>query len=243
MPKRKPQGYEPHVRLYRRELESIAYQSLCPEARALLVELRSLYRGVENRVFMSLREIMKRLNVGRCRAEKARDELIDRGFIRLIEEASFNRKARHAPVYELTNESTRKSGVASKDFMRWRPSEKTTVSTISTKGVDDQHRQQPKRAGNPSIDVDNQHRNSSKAPTLGADHQHTDSLPPHTPSKEGPGWIITGGIWRSRSGMTLNNQCAVCGVWRSVKGYEFDGKRHFCDPVSKRRLARASGSV
>lgn len=115
---------EAHVRLYRHELESAAYRSLCTAARALLVEFRALYNGRDNRIHMSLSEIMRRLNVGRRCAEKARDELLDRGFIVLIEAASFHRKVRHAPIYALTNEPLepeRDGATASKEFMRWRP--------------------------------------------------------------------------------------------------------------------------
>lgn len=112
---------EAHVRLYRHELESPAYRSLDPVSRALLVELRALYDGGANRIYMSIREAMHRLGVGRKRAELALAELLDRGFIRIIEKGGFNRKARHATVYVLTNEplEDRDGATAPKDFMRW----------------------------------------------------------------------------------------------------------------------------
>ena len=125
---------EHHVRLYRHELESPAYRSLSTDARALLIEMRAFYVGAENRVFMSRRNIEKRLGVGRWRAEKARDELLDRGFIRLIEPASFQRKVPHAPVYVLTNEPdnpNRDGAVARKDYMRWDPSEKKSTGSVT----------------------------------------------------------------------------------------------------------------
>lgn len=128
--------HEPHVRLYKHELQSAAYRSLSPEARALLIEMRALYAGKENRVFMSLREIMRRTGVGRCKAEKARDELLDRGFIRLVEKGEFKRKVRHASIYRLTNEPTnpeKDGSTPTKDFMKWQPEKKND-------GVDDQHR-------------------------------------------------------------------------------------------------------
>ena len=124
---RRSRKAEAHVRLYRHELESIAYRSLSPDARSLLVEMRALFSGADNRVHMSLAQIGKRIGVGRWRAERARDELLDRGFIRLREPASFERKVPHAPHYSLTNEPDnpqQDGAVPRKDFMRWRPPEK-----------------------------------------------------------------------------------------------------------------------
>jgi len=107
-----------HVRLYAWELETEAYRSLGCPARALLIEMRALYNGGENRVFMSRREAERRLGVGRKQAEQAITELTDRGFIRLIERGTFSRKVRHATVYALTNE-TDDDGPAPKDYARW----------------------------------------------------------------------------------------------------------------------------
>ena len=61
MAKRKPKGYEPHVRIYAHEQRVPAWHTLNPDAKALLIEFRSLYTGQENRVFMSVREAMRRL--------------------------------------------------------------------------------------------------------------------------------------------------------------------------------------
>lgn len=135
--------YQPHVRLYRHELECEAYRSLSPDARALLVEFRALYDGRENRVYMSVREIRRRLgNVGQKRAENARDELLEHGFIRLLQPGSFSRKARHAPEYALTNEplSNRDGATAPKDFMSW--TQKNTVLKTNTEAM----RKHPEKA-------------------------------------------------------------------------------------------------
>lgn len=110
-----------HVRLYAWEIETEAYRSLGCPARALLVEMRALYAGQENRVYMSRREAQRRLGVGRRVAEQAIAELVDRGFIRVLEEGSFSRKVRHATVYALTHEPIDdEDGPAPKDYMRWR---------------------------------------------------------------------------------------------------------------------------
>ena len=130
--KRKPSLGESHVRLYRHELESPAYRSLAPVSRALLVEFRGLFTGKENCVYMSLREAMRRLGVGRRQAENAIDELLDRGFIILIERGGFTRKTRHATTFALTNEplEDKDGAVAPKNFMRWTPPEKKSRCTL-----------------------------------------------------------------------------------------------------------------
>lgn len=125
---RKRAKHEPHVRLYAYELRSEAYRSLSTDARALLVEFRALYRGQENRIFMSVREMMKRLGVGQRRATRARDELIDRGFIRLTSKGAFNRKTRHASEYQLLSEVLDNGNPAPKTYLRWKkPVAETTT--------------------------------------------------------------------------------------------------------------------
>lgn len=121
MAKRK-QG-EAHVRLYRHELQSAAYKSLSCDARALLVEFRALYTGKENRVYMSVREAMRRTGSGQRPAQRAIADLLDRGFIRLLTKGTFHHKVRHASAYQLTNEppDDRDGSVPTKDFMRWQP--------------------------------------------------------------------------------------------------------------------------
>jgi hypothetical protein len=125
MAKSKPQG-KPHVRVYRWEMDTPAWQTMSCYGRALLIEMRSLYNGHGNRVYMSLREIERRLGIGRKAAEKARDELIERGWVRLLQPASFTLKVKHAPVYGLTHEplEDRDGATAPKDYMKWtRPEE------------------------------------------------------------------------------------------------------------------------
>lgn len=188
---------EAHVRIYRHELECEAYRSLSTDARALLVEFRALYGGKENRVYMSLREIMRRLGVGRCRAEKARDEVLDRGFLRLIEPASFTRKVKHAPVYALTNEPlnpSRDGATAPKDFMSWKPGQKSTVLTSGTDGAGHQHRDQRGKFKKAPLGAGHQHREASNEASLGAGHQHTDRLPPTPCVSDGPESLLWGAL-------------------------------------------------
>lgn len=181
---RKGRKAEAHVRLYRHELESPAYRSLNTDARALLVELRALYRGGENRVFMSRREIEKRLGIGRWRAEQARDALLDRGFIRLLEQGSFQRKVRHAPVYALTNEPDtpdRDGAVPRNDYMRWPSSEKNSSGLLANRvGAGDRPRPHSPKLKNVRHGAAEQPRKARLDAGHGAGDQPTDKLPGST---------------------------------------------------------------
>lgn len=77
--------------------------------------------------------MQKRLNIGQRRASHARDELLDRGWIRIIEPGTFTRKDQQATVYALNNEplTNADGAIASKDFMRWQPPEKNSTAVNS----------------------------------------------------------------------------------------------------------------
>jgi len=182
---KKPLKDQAHVRLYRHELESAAYRSLTPDARALLVEFRSLYAGRSNRIHLSLREAMRRLGVGRRRAQSAIDDLQDRGFIRLLAPGSFSTKTRHAPEYALLNEPLDGSRTPEKPFMSWRPPaneksdkpepQKSSVYTVNTDGVRHVHRDSGSVYAVNTDGVHGEHRGGQKPPSLGVRHVHTDS--------------------------------------------------------------------
>jgi len=129
---------EAHVRLYRYELECPAYRALSPAARALLVELRSLYSPAsgDNRVFCGIRRIMKRCNLTQRAASRARDELLEKGWIKLVQMGGFNCKVRHATDFALENEAPN-SGNGSqpgKAYMRWQPAPNPS-STVAKKKI------------------------------------------------------------------------------------------------------------
>ncbi len=123
--KRARSATEAHVRLYRHELECPAYRTLSPAARALLVELRALYSPVtgDNRVFCGIRDAMKRCNLTQLAAKRARDELVSKGWITIVQMGHFRWKARHSTVFALENESpnTGNGSQPGKAFMRWQP--------------------------------------------------------------------------------------------------------------------------
>lgn len=187
--------WEPHVRLYRHELESAAYRSLSTDARALLIEMRALYTGRENRIHMSVREAMRRIGgVGQRRATGALHELIDRGFVRQIEQGSFNRKVRHASVFCLTDVplDERDGAVPPKDFMRWHPpAQKNTVADSATDGSQFSYRDTPNDPDKRVRGSRNDYRQSPKSPLNGSQCGYTDKLPgkASAPASEETCWL------------------------------------------------------
>lgn len=112
-----------HVRLYRYVLDCPALRSLPAGARWLLVELYSLYNGMNNGdLHLSAREAAARLDVNKDTATKWFKLLEDRGFIRPRVKGSFNLKVRHATTWILT-EFPYRDQPPTKDFMRWQPEE------------------------------------------------------------------------------------------------------------------------
>lgn len=114
---------EAHVRLYAHETRCSAWKTLEPDARALLVELRSLYLPTQgNIVFLSIREAVRRLNIGQRRVQRAFEALLVRGWVSIHEPGGFTRKTRHATAYRLENEPGSSPGAkAPKPYMRWQP--------------------------------------------------------------------------------------------------------------------------
>ena len=123
--KRKGPPTEAHVRLYAHETRCLAWKTLEPDARALLIELRSLYQHSQaNIVFLSVRQAMARLNIEQRRVQRAFEALLTRGWIAVHEPGGFNRKTPHATAYQLQNEPNASPGaVAPKPYMRWQPSQ------------------------------------------------------------------------------------------------------------------------
>lgn len=114
---------ESHVRIYAHELACVAYRTLSADSRALLIELRALYRPSQgNVVFLSVREAMARLGAGQRRVQNAIAELTERHWISIETPGGFNLKTRHATTYRLENEAGSAPGARpSKTYMSWRP--------------------------------------------------------------------------------------------------------------------------
>jgi hypothetical protein len=115
----------PFVRLDLFMMESAAWRSLTPAARAVYTEVRRRYNGSNNgSIALSVRDAAARCNINKDTAAKAFVTLQERGFIECVTPGGFTRKVRHATEWRLLNERCDKTGVLpTKAFMRWRPPE------------------------------------------------------------------------------------------------------------------------
>ena len=104
------------VRLDHALLTSKAFRALSPQARALLIEICSLYNGRNNgSLYLSVRDASARMGVSDLSAaSKAFDQLIDLGFIEMTKKAHFAVKASYTSrarcwrlVWEAGPEKTR----------------------------------------------------------------------------------------------------------------------------------------
>lgn len=121
--------YEQHVRLHHWLLNTAAYRSLSPPARALLVELMSIYNGTNNgRLALSVRDAGTACCVSKNTAARAFRELTDRGFIVQIKPSGFSVKSRLAAEWALTEFRNDVTGcMATKEFVRWASKIQNTV--------------------------------------------------------------------------------------------------------------------
>jgi hypothetical protein len=109
------------VKLQHYLLKSRAWRSMPAGAKALLIEVWARHNGSNNGEISFACSEAPKLIVGMCARSAARyfDILIDRGFLAVVRESSFDRK-KIARTWRLTGEPAG-GEPATKDFMRWRP--------------------------------------------------------------------------------------------------------------------------
>lgn len=123
----------PFVKLPWYLVDSPAWRSLTPAARAVYVELARVYNGRNNGTLaLSVRDAAAGCRINKDTAGKAFRELQDRGLVERVTEGRFSLKIRHAAEWRLTVEVCNKTGaMASKAFMRWRPADPEESRTRS----------------------------------------------------------------------------------------------------------------
>ncbi len=89
---------------------SEAWRSLSPPARAVWLEIQGRYNDKNNGLIpLSCREASELCNISKDTASRAFKELIERGFIRLARDASFDSK-RLARLWRLTHKIDNRNG-------------------------------------------------------------------------------------------------------------------------------------
>lgn len=103
-------------------MDSPAYRSLSPVARCIHAEIRRRFNGHNNGdIPLSCREAAELCNISPNTASAGFDQLMDRGFIKVGEEAGFNQKGgRRSRRWILTEESCMNQRPTN-DWRKWKP--------------------------------------------------------------------------------------------------------------------------
>lgn len=125
-----------HVRIYHRQMDSIAWQHLSGSGVKLLVALAKMEMGENNGEFyMSVRKAAEITGLSNNTVSRAFHELLDMGFIYCTERGGFSRKTRHAACWGLTwvvGPVGTENRSPSHAYEKWRPM-KNTVARNDTR--------------------------------------------------------------------------------------------------------------
>jgi hypothetical protein len=128
-----------HVRLYHWLTDTDAWKSLNANSRAIYIEIARRYAGGgtnNGRIPYSVREAADALKIGKSTAQRALRDLENRGFIVATWRGHFDRKARHASEWRLTEFGCDvTNALATKDFARWKPENLKPVPVVEPYGT------------------------------------------------------------------------------------------------------------
>ena len=125
-----------HIRLYHSITGTIAWAYLSGNAIKVLLALVRIDDGSKNgQIFYSDRQAALDTGLSRNTCIKAFRELVDKGFLRIVEKGHFDRKVRHATVWRYTWQAVPGLCGPTRDFEKWQPdSQKTTGAKTDTDG-------------------------------------------------------------------------------------------------------------
>ncbi len=116
-----------HVRIFHRQMESVAWRHLTGTAVKLLLALARLEKGENNgEFFLSVRKACEITGLSKNAVNRAFHELMDKGFIYCSESGGFSRKTPHAACWGLTWVGGPKGSphrAPSHAYEKWRPQE------------------------------------------------------------------------------------------------------------------------
>lgn len=118
-----------YVALHHWLMRTEAWRELDCVARAAYIELSSRYGGPgsnNGRIPFSLREMAQALKCAKTTAMRALNRLQDHGFVVMVKKGAFRARLRVASEWRLTEFGDDVTGgMATKDFARWAPENKT----------------------------------------------------------------------------------------------------------------------
>jgi DNA-binding transcriptional MocR family regulator len=117
-------------------MQTIAWRSLTPNARASYLEVYYGYDGVNNgRILLSSQMLADRLNRNKSTAARALKELEQYGFIECQSKGGFNCKLPHASEWRVTALKCDVTNASpSKRFMHWKPQDSKRSGTGELSG-------------------------------------------------------------------------------------------------------------
>ena len=109
-------------------LMSEAWRSLSGSAIKYYVELRRQFNGSNNaNLHLSLDQAKKRLGMAKDTALRAQKELVEKGFIRMVQRGGFHQRI--ATTWALTDEPT-PAAISTHDYKNWRPEKISSVGKL-----------------------------------------------------------------------------------------------------------------
>jgi hypothetical protein len=125
-----------HIRLYHSITGTVAWAHLGGNAVKVLLALVRIDDGSKNgQIFYSDRQAALDTGLSRNTCIKAFRELVEKGFLCIVEKGHFDRKVRHATVWRYTWQAAPGICGPTRDFEKWKPdSPKSTGAEIDTDG-------------------------------------------------------------------------------------------------------------
>ena len=126
--------FESHIRLHRGILNSGAWKSLSCQATRLLIQIWARHNGGNNgKIPYSKREALTELHIGSQKAQKAFQELQDKGFLICRSKGSFDYKVSagegRASEWEITEEPC-DGHLAKKTYKKWTKKQKPGTTVV-----------------------------------------------------------------------------------------------------------------
>lgn len=126
-----------HIRVYHDMTGTLAWEHLSGNAIKVLLHLVRFDNGELNgKLFYSDRTAAEGTGLSRNTCRRALAELVEKGFLAVVEKGHFDRKVRHATVYRYTWQAAPGVCGPTHDYRKWRPDDgKARVQNLNGTGA------------------------------------------------------------------------------------------------------------